>query len=167
LDHSAVLATVERIFGLRSLLDRDGLGPDVNNLMTLKTARTDAPMTLAASRIAAPMTLNAAAESAGRVRARDRIAHAVARTPDALLAADTDGTIASLLHCAVVQHLQMVTPDDKAATLARAQRLTTHADAVAYLKEVSALVGAERANHRRLIAQVRDASPLAHTGELR
>jgi hypothetical protein len=113
------------------------------------------------------MTLNAAAESASRVPARDRIAHAVAQTPDALLAADTDGTIASLLHSAVVQHLQMVTPDEKAATLARAQRLTTHADAVAYLKEVSALVNAERANHRRVIAQVRGASPLAHANDLR
>jgi hypothetical protein len=45
-DHSSIPATVERLFGFRSLTQRDGHANDVLHLLALDAARTDAPETL-------------------------------------------------------------------------------------------------------------------------
>jgi phospholipase C len=45
-DHSSVLATVERLFGMKSLTERDKAANDVLHLLSLSEPRTDAPTPL-------------------------------------------------------------------------------------------------------------------------
>jgi phospholipase C len=45
-DHSSVLATVERLFGMKNLTERDKAANDVLHLLSLSTRRTDAPTRL-------------------------------------------------------------------------------------------------------------------------
>ncbi|HWA42576.1 MAG TPA: alkaline phosphatase family protein [Hypericibacter adhaerens] len=45
-DHSSILATVERLFGMSNLTERDKAAKDLRPLLSLATARTDAPATL-------------------------------------------------------------------------------------------------------------------------
>lgn len=44
LDHTSILATVEKRFGLPNLTKRDAAAPDVGGVMTLAQARTDDPL---------------------------------------------------------------------------------------------------------------------------
>ncbi|MFI5365837.1 MAG: alkaline phosphatase family protein [Candidatus Binatia bacterium] len=43
-DHTSILATVEKRFGLASLTKRDAVAPDVGGVLTLAQARTDDPL---------------------------------------------------------------------------------------------------------------------------
>jgi len=45
-DHTSILATVERMYGMGNLTNRDKAANDFQNLLSLETARTDAPTTL-------------------------------------------------------------------------------------------------------------------------
>ena len=45
-DHTSMLATVERLFGMDSLTDRDKAANDVLHLLSLSVPRTDTPTTL-------------------------------------------------------------------------------------------------------------------------
>jgi len=74
---------------------------------------------------------------------RIAFADAVAREPNALLANDSDGSLADLIRWVVVQHLQ-IAPKQRDAILARVRRLKTHGDALAYMKEVEGLVSTAR-----------------------
>jgi phospholipase C len=133
-DHTAIPATLRRVFKLPSLGQRDGLSGGVDYLADLLAARTDAPMTL---RDVATAGVAALASTA-------RSPKTAPRRPNALLSDDPHGNKAAELHSAVVQHLQVAPADQHAAILARVRLLRTHADAFAYLKEVEQLVHAKR-----------------------
>jgi phospholipase C len=45
-DHTSMLATVERLFGMKNLTERDKVANDFRHLFALETPRTDAPATL-------------------------------------------------------------------------------------------------------------------------
>ena len=45
-DHTSLLATVERLFGMNSLTDRDAAASDLLHLVSLDTPRADAPASL-------------------------------------------------------------------------------------------------------------------------
>jgi hypothetical protein len=45
-DHASIPATVERLFGLEAMTDRDEQANDLRHLLTLDSARTDTPTTL-------------------------------------------------------------------------------------------------------------------------
>ena len=45
-DHTSLLATMENMFGMQALTNRDGQAKTLNHLLSLKTPRTDAPTTL-------------------------------------------------------------------------------------------------------------------------
>jgi phospholipase C len=45
-DHTSMLATVERLFGMKNLTNRDKAANDFRHLLSLETPRTDAPLTL-------------------------------------------------------------------------------------------------------------------------
>jgi phospholipase C len=45
-DHTSMLASVERLFGMKSLTDRDAVANDVLHLLDLEAPRSDAPVTL-------------------------------------------------------------------------------------------------------------------------
>jgi phospholipase C len=129
-DHTAIPATLSRVFGLPSLGTRDGISGGVDHLATL-VARTDAPMQLPD---VATAGLAPSAPSSGTAP----------RRPAALVSDEPDGLLAAQLHSAVVQHLQVAPAEQRAAILARVRLIRTHADAFAYLKEVEQLVHAKR-----------------------
>jgi phospholipase C len=45
LDHTSILATIERRFGVAALTARDAAAPDVGGVLTLAAPRTDDPLT--------------------------------------------------------------------------------------------------------------------------
>ncbi|MFL5301309.1 MAG: alkaline phosphatase family protein [Anaeromyxobacteraceae bacterium] len=136
LEHSAIPATVGRVFGLKALTGRDGMGNGVNHLATLSTPRADAPLTLPSAAIAMAAI------------ARRPLAAGVARNPAQPIAAEHHGTLAALLRAAVAQHLKVATPAERPAIVARAKQVQTRADLVAYLQEVDARVAPVRASVR-------------------
>ncbi len=111
---------------------RDGLGNGLNHLATLSTPRTDAPMTLPTASIA-----RAAAP-------RRLLSEAVLRTPNKLVADDRHGNVAALVRSAVALHLKVTPPAEHQAIVARAAKLQTHAEVLAYMKEVDQLVAPAR-----------------------
>ena len=132
-DHTAIPATLRRVFNLPALGERDGLSGGVDQLAGL-VARTDAPLTL-------PGVTPAGVAALAPTPLSAKIAP---RHPAELLSDDPEGNKAALLHSAVVQHLQVAPPEQHAAIRARVQLLKTNADAFAYLKEVEQLVRAKR-----------------------
>ena len=61
-DHSSVLATVECLFGMQPLTDRDRAAEDLKGLLTLSTPRTDCPTTLPDPVAAVPRPVRSEAE---------------------------------------------------------------------------------------------------------
>lgn len=54
LDHTSILATLEKLFDLPPLTDRDKAAPDVTDVCTLSKSRTDNPMTDVVAPVANP-----------------------------------------------------------------------------------------------------------------
>ena len=132
-DHTAIIATLCRVFKLPSLGARDGINGGVDHLVGL-AFRSETPPTL-------PDVATAGVAAFASTRPSTKTA---ARRPAALLSDDPYGNLAALLHSAVVQHLQVAPAEQRAAILARVRLLTTHADAFAYLREVEQLVREKR-----------------------
>ena len=84
----------------------------------------------------------------------------VARTPEAVLTDTPEFNSTTLIASAVAQHLQVAPPSERQAILAHAQSLKTHAEALAYLKEVYTLVRAARVK----AGVTRSAAVRAHAG---
>ncbi|MGX9787513.1 alkaline phosphatase family protein [Mycobacterium sp. MMS18-G62] len=114
-DHCAILATVERVFGLPPLLERDKLGSGLNHLITLDTPRTDAPVTLVEALKSTP--------------APDDIAPPAGTS----LADSPDHSLDSELRAALLNQLRAAPADQREAILQRAQQVTTYGAARAYL----------------------------------
>ncbi|MEH2560177.1 hypothetical protein V1286_007706 [Bradyrhizobium algeriense] len=127
-DHTAIPATLRRVFALPSLGGRDGITGGVDHLAG-SVARTDAPMRLP----------NAAIIGAPAPAPRNAPPH-----PTALISKDLEGVAASTLNSALVQHLEVTPPEQHAVIRARVKLIRTHADAFAYLEEVKRLVDAKR-----------------------
>jgi phospholipase C len=138
LDHCAIPATLELVFQLEPLNGRTMMTSGLNHLARLKVPRSDTPLTLP--------------NVAGVATPRIALSNAVARAPEARLSDDPHGNIRSLIHSAVVQHLQVSPPGERNAIIARAQALQTHADALNYLKEVATVVRSARVKAGRVRA---------------
>jgi phospholipase C len=138
LEHASIPATLTDLFKLPVLQHaRTGVNRLINVAELLPTPRADTPVTLAGVQ-------------AGVAARRIPFFDAVTRKPEASLSDDPHGNLAALIHGAVVQHLE-VAPDQREAILARARQLQTRADALAYMKEVYALVRAERVKAGRRV----------------
>jgi phospholipase C len=135
LEHCTIPATLERMFHLAPFGERVSLSSGINDLASLPTARTDAPMTLP----------DVAPGSAPTRRARIPLAASVAQAPNASLTSGPTGNITWVLRAVVAQHLKLAAPSERQAILARAGTLKSHGDLLAYQKEVHALVVAQRA----------------------
>lgn len=128
-DHSAIPATIERVFNLQPLpRSRVALGNGVNHLVSLSTPRTDTPLTLPSATIAKSIAL------------RRPLSEVVLRNPGALVEDDRHGNIAALIRSAVMQHLKLVPASQHTAILERAKGLHTHAEVFAYMQEVDRLI---------------------------
>jgi phospholipase C len=130
LEHASIPATLIDLFKLPELQhSRTQSVSGIKHLAHLQTPRTDTPLTLHSVEVAA--------------KPKPAFFDVVAREPNAPLSKDPDGSLADLIRWVVAQHLQ-VAPNQRKAILARARQLQTHADALAYMKEVHGLVRAER-----------------------
>jgi phospholipase C len=127
-DHTSVLATMESIFGLQPLTERDTHAQTLDHLFSLATPRTDAPTTLPApaqSGIRCPGDPGASAASTLLV------------TPDAALTAEpVPSSLQGFLHVAFLRDVQASPLEEHASRTARYLRIQTHLEAHHYLEEV-------------------------------
>ncbi len=131
-DHSSVLATVEVLFGLRPLTDRDRAAKSLTAKL-LKTPRSDCPQKLPDPVPPPPLASDADAE------ARQFALRATEPLP-------RQGNLPGVLGIALKTALELA-GDDAVAQLAvrhRFEQLRTRGDARAYLAEISAQVTAAK-----------------------
>jgi phospholipase C len=132
-EHSTIISTVTRIFGLRELTARTVMTSDLKPLATLDAARSDAPMTLPD-----PM-----AGAVARV-IKTPFEASTAKQPDKAIDDDPTGRMAATLASGLAQHLEVTPEFEHEALIARVDALQTRAEALEYLKEVHVLVQAAR-----------------------
>jgi phospholipase C len=127
-DHTSVLATVESIFGLQPLTERDTHANTLNRLFSLATPRRDAPTPLpapAVSGIRCPGDPGASAASTLLV------------PPDAAMATEpVPSSLQGFLHVAFLRDVQASPPEEQASRTARYAQIKTHLEALQYMEEV-------------------------------
>jgi phospholipase C len=160
-EHASVPSTVERMWGLPAMTNRDAHARDLKSLLSLPTPRTDAPTTLPEA--AAPEVdcsddaraeLRALSLSPTRPPAAtilDPVTQARVQQENPQAIASTAGAFFQL---AVRRDLQLAPRDEHPAILAQARRFQTMGEVGAYKRKVA--VEIER--HRRTQPQQRDSS---------
>ncbi len=130
-DHSSVPATVEKLFGLAPMTQRDANANNVLPLLSLAAARQDTPATLPspAAPAAAPL-LEAAITPAPSYSANT----VPSRPRDTI----NEGSLPVILQAAMRQDAELSEPADRPGIIARVASLKTRADAAKYLAEVAA-----------------------------
>ena len=130
-DHSSVPATVEKLFGMTPMTERDTAANTVLPLLSLAAARDDTPanLTSPATSPTAPLLempiSPALSYSAGTVPSRPR---------DSI----NDGSLPIIIQAAMRQDMELSSPVDRSRIIARVASLKTRADGAAYLAEVAA-----------------------------
>lgn len=141
LEHSAVPATIEQLFGLAPMTKRDADIVGLQSLAILKAPRSDAPATL-------PHTVVA---NSGPSPALGL----AAISPDTLISDLPEENLISYLNIAVRHHLAAY-PDQKEAIRARAAMVKTVGEYRQYMAEVAVIARQRRAEARRSRQRVRD-----------
>jgi phospholipase C len=129
-DHSSVLATVERLYGVPALTNRDRSANDVLSLLSLPSPRTDCPTTLSP----APGVAKTALSSSART--------ALGEQP-----LPESGNVHGFLGIVLKTDIELSDGNsaETAAKIARVKQIQTRAEAEAYAQEVYAKVKAARA----------------------
>jgi phospholipase C len=126
-DHTSVLATVESIFGLLPLTERDKQAQTLNHLFSLTTPRNDAPATLPApANSGISCDDNNGASTANRSLVMDA-ASATEPVPSSLQ---------GFLHVAFLRDLQATPQEEHANLTARFSNIKTRLEARLYMNEV-------------------------------
>ena len=133
-DHASIPATIEALFGVSALTQRDAKANRLDALLSLNTARLDTPTTLPAP-AAAP-----AGPAVMKMSVPD-LSATVAVRPDATV---NEGTLPAVIHSALRQDLEM-SPDRRAEILKRVRSIKTREHARQYLAEVQKKVRKRRA----------------------
>jgi phospholipase C len=121
-DHASVPATLEKLFGLPALTDRDRSANSLTALATLDKARSDTPESL-------PGAMEAAV-SAAEAAAVKMTSPSVVRPDDTV----NQGNLPAMVHAAMQQHLKAA-PELRGVILRRVEEIKTRADAREYLLE--------------------------------
>jgi len=134
-DHASVLATLESLFNLEPLTDRDKNARSVLNLLSLQVARTDCPTSLPRPAAAVSMVAMAAEIATPERRARD-----LEPVPEA-------GNLAGFLAIAHKSELELAAGKTKLRGAAREQFKTieTRGQARAYIELVRQKIEAAKA----------------------
>jgi phospholipase C len=122
-DHASIPATVEALFGLPALTERDAKAASVTPLLQLSEPR-ETPTAL-------PQPTAARAEIVSGPLPAERAAAPL-----------TNGNLAGFLHVALRVELQMAPPEQHPAILARVGQLRTRGAALAYIEEMAARLNA-------------------------
>jgi phospholipase C len=119
-DHASIPATIERLFGLAPLTDRDRAANDLLSLLSLAAPR-DTPASLPSP--AAPLLSPAAAPTSSTARPNDSV---------------NDGNLPIVIQAAMHQDMELSAPARRADIIARVAGLKTRGDAAHYLNQVAA-----------------------------
>lgn len=132
-EHSTIVSTVIRLFGLKELTRRSSIASDLKPLTTLDVPRPNAPMTL-------PDPMGGAIARLVKVP----FEATVAKQPDKSIDDDPTGRIAATIASGLAQHLEVAPPSEHEAIVTRVNALRTRGEALGYLKEVYVLVKTAR-----------------------
>jgi phospholipase C len=126
-DHTSALATLEELFGVLPLTERDKHAHPLTHLFSLTTPRTDAPLTL-------PEPAASGIECAGETE-ESLAARQVADHP-AKAAAPPDPSLQGFLHVALLRDLQTAPAEERAQKAAQLRTIQTRHHAKHHLAEV-------------------------------
>jgi phospholipase C len=141
-DHSSIPATIEEIFGLSTMTNRDGAANRLTALATLAAPRPDAPATLPSP----------ADSGAGLAHALAMFQTPAAEALSVSRPADTvnQGSLPAILQSALHQDLAVSPPEQRAAILKRAGSIKTREQARAYMQEVRRKIAASGKRVKKL-----------------
>ncbi len=125
-DHASLLATMEKMYGLRPMTLRDRLANTFNHLFSLATPRTDAPLTLPD-----PPDSAAASEQAATLQADGSPID-----EDAEDAAPVDATLRGFLNCTFVLDYKLAPAPTRKAVARNFMKIRNRGDALKYMREV-------------------------------
>lgn len=147
-DHASLLATVEKLYGLKPLTRRDREANTFNHLLSLETPRTDTPATLPD---AADSSLVRKDDSRGR-----SIPHDAAETanPGAELG-QIEPMLRGFLHFSFLIDYKLAPTPARKAVMRKFMKISNRSDALQYMNEVGA----------RMRARMRKKKPRSTTGE--
>jgi phospholipase C len=128
-DHASIPATVGKLFGLSSMTARDAAANTVLPLLSLDSARGDAPTTLPSP--ASP----AAGAQAMAIAPAAAYSQAVASRPNDSV---NDGNLPVVLHAAMRQDIELSPPEQRKAIISKVAAIRTRSEAASYLASVSA-----------------------------
>jgi phospholipase C len=134
-DHASMPATIETLFGVNPLTQRDAKANRFDALLSLNAPRTDAPTTLPS-----PAAVGAQPAVVMKMMVPD-LSMTVASRPNETV---NQGTLPGILHSALHQDLEM-SPGQRAVILDRFRSIGTREQARQYLAEVQKKVRAHRA----------------------
>jgi phospholipase C len=144
-DHSSIPATLESLFGLGSLTQRDANANNLMSLISLNTPRADTPAVLVPTLPQASGCDPVSFDRKANARAGARKAVLVARPSETYDAGNTPG----FLFVALRADLAVSPPVQRPAIRARFNNIRTRADAARYMEEVRVKVSAARNKRRR------------------
>lgn len=133
-DHASIPATLEAIFGINPLTQRDAQANSLTSLATLTTPRSETPVTL-------PNPIASAS-----IEAMAMMSPSAAEPTDSI----NKGNLPGFLHVALRADLDLSRPEQRADILAKFNTIKTRTDAQAYLDEVRVKVRAGRVAAKRL-----------------
>jgi phospholipase C len=125
-DHSSIPATVESIFGLQPLTERDKHANTLNHLFSFTTARNDAPTTLPAPAQSELENVTTGASPVDRSFATEATSATAPVSP----------SLQGFLHVAYLRDLQAIPKAERANLTARFTNIKTQLDARLYMHEV-------------------------------
>jgi len=130
-DHASVPATLEVLFGLQPLTNRDGAAKDLTPLLTLSTPRADTPTSLPSP---AQSGLGECPPFSCSGPALMELASVTPAVSDPAASVNV-GNLPSVIHAALRQDLAL-DPTQKDQILAQVSSLKTRGDAAKYLEQV-------------------------------
>ena len=142
-EHASVPATVERLWGLPSMTDRDNHARDLRSLLSLSSPRTDAPATLPAAAepdASCPENKDHLAQSSEGLTARPRaatvfdsttLARASLHNPTAITS-----TAGAFLLVALRRDLQLAPPTERPRIFEQARKFETMGEVALYAQAV-------------------------------
>jgi phospholipase C len=139
LEHSAIPATVEQVFGLPPMTVRDSSIVGLQNLATLPTPRQDTPVTLVADsqRSRAPMPHAAFNEATLTI------------DPSLDLNSIKDPWLISTIFIVAKSHMEAATSEESAQIKSQVQGLRTIGDLMQYLNEAIPIIRTKQAAARQ------------------
>jgi phospholipase C len=128
-DHTSVLATVEHLFDLDPLTERDRQAAAFSHLFRLEVPRTDAPMALPDPAVSGFAGCDEPSLESEAIDTLEREIESLG---------PIEGTVAGFLRVALLRHLQIVSPNDVARAVEEYRQIQNHGHAFSFFQRVKA-----------------------------